>query len=66
MFLKGEILMPCKDNCNGTNQEIAVCNTVFKYNLIPVDTNTHVVCVPHCLPYTNQDVGMLVHAQSLY
>jgi uncharacterized Zn finger protein len=40
--------MPCKDNCNGANQEIAVCNTVFKYNLIPVDTNTHVVCVSRC------------------
>ena len=40
--------MPCKDNCNCANQEIAVCNTVFKYNLIPVDTNTHVVCVSRC------------------
>ena len=38
--------MQCKGNCE--NNEVLVCNTVFRYNLIPVDTNTNVVCVSRC------------------
>jgi hypothetical protein len=38
--------MPCKGNCE--NHEVVVCNSVFKYNLVPVDANTHVVCVSRC------------------
>ena len=42
--------MPCNNNKCGNceNQEVFVCNAVFKFKLVPVDEVTNVVCVSRC------------------
>ena len=48
----------CNDNC--VDDEVVVCNTVFKYTLTQVDTNTHNLTVIACpTPTAVYDVGTI-------
>ena len=51
--------MPCNGGCgNLENQEVFVCNTVFKYRLVPIDNFTNAVCVSRCnTPTATYDVA---------
>ena len=56
--MKGEVLMPQKDNC--MNEEIVVCNTTFKFKLIPIDSNSYSLCVSRCnAPTATYDIATI-------